>query len=387
MKTFRCSYCEHTVFFENDHCERCGLALGFVPNLMSMLAFDNTSAGSWRVRTRTADLPSAAQTRWKPCYNYASQQVCNWMLRADAPAQLCDSCRYTQIIPALDKPSNRVYWYVMERAKRRLLFSLMQLGLPIVSRADDPQAGLAFQFLEDIDDGEWHQAVVTGHQNGIITLNILEADDAQREARRAALREPYRTLLGHLRHEIGHFYWNQLVYRSQWLPFFRTLFGDERQNYALALQNYYQAGPLAPWQHRYITAYASAHPWEDWAETWAHYMHIADALDTAQHWRVSLAAEPDGAVALDAAGAAGALTSGSRVDGAARAFRDRLVQQWLPLSRFLNSMGRSLGQGDLYPFVMPPAVLDKLCFVDQVVRHAQALHHASAESAPGINPT
>ena len=360
MKTFSCTHCGQTVFFENTACVNCGSALGFVPELLRIVAFEVTAEGAWNARGM--DTPQA----WRPCHNYAAEQVCNWMVEAADTQALCRSCRYTSIIPALNKPENKAYWLNLEAAKRRLFYSLLELQLPIPDRLADPTNGLVFHFLEDADP---KKRVLTGHASGLITMNIAEADDAKREARRTELHEPYRTILGHFRHEIGHFYWDHLIARSNFLDAFRERFGDERADYGAALARHYAEGPAADWQANYISAYATMHPWEDWAECWAHYMHVADALNTAGHWGLSLGAQAVGRTrggrSSKAAPEAPAQLKGVDADG--QPFGQVLVNQWLPLARFLNSMGRSLGRGDFYPFVLPPPVLDKLVFIHDVV--------------------
>ena len=131
--------------------------------------------------------------------------------------------------------------------------------------------------------------MLTGHLNGVVTINVSEADDAERERRRAGLAEPYRTLLGHMRHEVGHYYWKRLVTGdADRLARFRELFGDDRDDYAAALTRHYQSGPPQDWQDRFVSAYASAHAWEDWAETWAHYLHMTDTIEIAATCGVSL---------------------------------------------------------------------------------------------------
>src|SRR5437868_9942335 len=122
---------------------------------------------------------------------------------------------------------------------------------------------------------------MTGHKDGIVTMKVEEADDVTRVRVRTQMREPYRTLLGHFRHETGHYYWDRLIANSDWLEPFRGLFGDERASYAEALDRHYQQGAPLDWQPQYVSAYATMHPWEDWAETWAHYLHMMDAVDTA----------------------------------------------------------------------------------------------------------
>jgi hypothetical protein len=261
------------------------------------------------------------------------------------------------VIPRLDAPENRRYWFRLESAKRRLIYTLDQLGLPIPGRGEDPQRGLAFRFLEDLRSDH---RVMTGHDAGLITLNIAEADDAERETIRIRLKEPYRTLLGHFRHEIGHFYWELLIAQGPDLTAFRTVFGDERTDYQTAMARYYQSAPPDDWSQSFISAYATMHPWEDWAETWAHYMHIVDSLGTARGWGVRFHRK------------AGTSEHWVDLDTAPGSFQEEIVQNWLPLSQFLNSMNRSLGQKDSYPFVLPDRVIQKLMFIHQVVQDARA---------------
>jgi hypothetical protein len=349
VRLFHCGQCGQRVFFDNVHCENCGSRLGFVPQEQAMVAFAVDGAGTW---TRLG----AAGPAMQPCANYTIEGVCNWMLPADEPHTQCISCRTTEIIPALGKPENRTYWLLLEQAKRRLFYTLIDLKLPAPSRAQDAANGLSFRFMEDMSPKE---RVLTGHDEGLITLNIAEADDAAREAMRTSMREPYRTLVGHFRHESGHYYWDRLVRDTAWIEEYRQLFGDERADYAEALSQHY-SNPLADWHLNFISSYASSHPWEDWAECWAHYLHMVDGLETAAAWGLRLdQAVPGGDPLLvrplpkDAA----------RVD-------ESLVQQWLPVSQFSNAMSRSLGLKDSYPFVVPGPVVGKLNFVHRVVSAA-----------------
>jgi hypothetical protein len=261
------------------------------------------------------------------------------------------------VIPDLSQPDAALLWGRVELAKRRLVSSLIGLGLPVRSRLDeDPQRGLAFDLLRPPPGGP---PVVTGHAEGVITLDVEEADDAHRESLRAALREPYRTLLGHLRHEIGHYYWWRLVGQTRWQAPFRTVFGDERQPYDAALEAHYQSGPPADWQDRHVSAYASAHPWEDWAETWAHYLHMVDTLDTASSFGFDARGAglryesftPDALYRPSLAGATEFLG---------------FVNSWIELTGVLNELSRSMGQPDLYPFVLSSAAVAKLQFVHLV---------------------
>ena len=191
----------------------------------------------WR---RHVALSPAAGGRggYRLCQNYKIEGICNWAVPADDDNPLCVSCRITRVIPNLADPAHRAAWYRLEVAKRRLLFTLIELGLPMANRIDDPERGLTFEFLADADPGG--APVLTGHADGVITVNIAEADDAERERRRTAMHEPYRTLLGHMRHESGHYYWDRLIAGTPELDEFRSLFGDERADYAASLSAHYE---------------------------------------------------------------------------------------------------------------------------------------------------
>jgi hypothetical protein len=207
----------------------------------------------------------------------------------------------------------------LELAKRRCIYTFLKLGLPIESGPRGNEAALRFRFLQDKENAP----VQTGHENGVITVNIAEADDDEREHRRLQLHEPYRTLVGHLRHESGHFYWDRLIANSPNLQRFREFFGDETGDYDAALQTYYKQGPPADWQSRTVTAYASSHPWEDWAETWAHYLHIMDTLETAANFGMSI--DPD-----NQANNGSAKNSPLKFDE--RMDFDTLLADWIPLT-------------------------------------------------------
>src|SRR5689334_7822508 len=265
MKVFRCDHCRQLVFFENVRCVHCGHALAFLPDLGVLGSLEPAGNDLWRT-----PIPRATGRAYRLCANYTGSNVCNWALPADDPDPLCPSCRLTRVIPDLGKPGRHEAWYKLEVAKRRLVYTLLALRLPVADKVADPERGLAFEFLAEPDDPAAAR-VLTGHANGVITVNVAEADDAERERRRVQMHEPYRTLLGHFRHESGHYYWDRLVNDSDRLDGFRALFGDERADYAEALRRHHAQGPPAGWPDRFVTAYASAHPWEDWAESWAHY--------------------------------------------------------------------------------------------------------------------
>lgn len=254
-----------------------------------------------------------------------------------------------------------VRWQIIERAKKRLIYSLLRLNLPLATRNEDNVHGLSFRFLSETLAPA---PVLTGHAAGIITIALAEADDAAREYRRTQLNEPYRTLLGHFRHETGHHYWDILVSQGPQLEAFRSLFGDERQGYDAALQHYYQHGAPMDWQARFISGYASAHPWEDFAETWAHYLHLVDTTEMAAAFGVRLKPKVD---------ERGELTA--RLDFDPYGLHDigALIDNWIPLASLINNLNRAVGQPDAYPFVLTPTVIDKLGFIQRLLREAGAV--------------
>jgi hypothetical protein len=349
VKIFSCSSCGQFVFFENVQCTRCGKTLAYLPESQVVSVMEPAGNGVWR-----ALAPAARRTRHRLCMNYTEQSACNWAVEESDPESLCRSCRLDRVIPDLRDAGTRAAWIELEQAKRRLLFTLMDLGLPLSGKEHDP-GGLAFVFLAD----EPGKKVVTGHSDGLITINVAEANPAFREKTRVALGEAYRTLLGHFRHEVGHYYWDRLVQGDpSRLSAFRRLFGDETADYQAAVQRHYEDGPAANWQTRFVSAYASMHPWEDWAETWAHYLHIVDTLQTAEGYGMAIRSK-----------AADAGVTGPRVDARHVDFEsiDALIEQWLPLTWALNSLNRSMGVADPYPFVLAAPALEKLRFVHDVV--------------------
>jgi hypothetical protein len=350
MKVFHCDHCDHLVFFENVQCVRCAHPLAYLPDLGVTGSLDPAEDGLWK-----SPLARAKGKRYRLCANYTTHNVCNWAVPSDDPNPLCRSCRLTRVIPDLAVTGNREAWYKLEVAKRRLLYTLMALELPIVSKAEQPETGLAFEFLADPPAGA--PAVLTGHANGLITLNVAEADDAEREKRRLQMREPYRTLLGHFRHEIGHYYWEVLIKDGRHLDRFRLLFGDERADYGQALQRYYDTGAPADWQSRFISAYATAHPWEDWAETWAHYLHMTDTLEIAVDCGISVRPTRRGEPVMKPKGEMVLTPS---------AF-DTWLADWYTLTYVLNNLNRGMGLADGYPFVISPPAVEKLRFVHEVV--------------------
>ncbi|MBC8130732.1 MAG: putative zinc-binding peptidase [Rhizobiaceae bacterium] len=351
MKLFSCTSCSQVVFFENVVCERCNHALGFEPQSMEMVAL-TSSDGIWEAAGSNG---GSGGERWKYCANY-DHGVCNWLVPGSASDTFCLACRHNLVVPDLSQPANAGLWQRMERAKRRLFYTLLALGLPLSTR-NEMAEGLGFAFLTD--DAGSDQHVMTGHDEGLITIALIEADDAEREKRRTAMGEPYRTLLGHFRHEVGHWYWDRLVRDGGITGTSRAVFGNDEVDYETSLQRHYANGPKPNWQDEYVSSYAGAHAWEDFAETWAHYFHIVDTLETGNAWGLSIQPHRDMSGFLSADLSLDVFANGTTIE--------QIASAWLPLSLSLNSFNRSLGQQDIYPFVLSEKVLRKLGFIHDLV--------------------
>lgn len=339
MKLFECQHCGQPLYFENTRCESCGHRLGYLAGPAKVTALE-PDGRVWR---------ALAEPRgsYRFCAN-AEHDACNWLVAADGDETRCPACRHNRVIPDLSVPENLLNWRKIEVAKHRLFYALLRLNLPLTAKPQDSN-GLAFDFLAEAGGGP----VMTGHAGGFITINLAEADDAERERRRHNMAEPYRTLLGHFRHEIAHYFWDKLIKDTPRLDACRKLFGDDRLDYQQALERHYAAGPPADWRDHYISAYASSHPWEDFAETWAHYLHMVDTLETANAF--GLRVQPRVTLGADLA---------AKMDfDPYRASIERIVDAWLPLTFAVNSINRSMGVPDLYPFVLSPAAVMKLAFV------------------------
>lgn len=380
-RAYQCQ-CGRPVFLGNSECLACHTPLGYVIESLGVVAlqpatFDGAEPDTWTVY---GDTDGKAYRR---CANLMTGSCCNWMVPAPRPSDdpsfnvnglavgFCLSCSVTRTIPDQTVEGNAMRWRKLEQAKRRLISQLLALGLPVVSRLADPVHGLAFDFLSTIPGGPH---VLTGHEMGVITLNAQEAEDAVRERIRAEMREPYRTLVGHFRHEIGHYYWDLLVLPTQWLEDFRAVFGDERVDYASALQTHYEQGPQPDWANHFVTGYASSHPWEDWAETWAHYLHMADTADTAMSFGVDASRAELSNDLFEPAD----LWQSEHPD--AMKFLD-FLNGWVRLTNVLNELSRSMGQPDYYPFVLPRAAVGKLQFVHQIITE-QRQRKVSPRPAP-----
>lgn len=414
-RNYHC-HCGQPVFFRNSKCLSCDTPLGYDCETGLLLPLmKGTQSGTWlewRAAAAPPDAPSdnsrppqlqdipgqqsagddaspaeaapapappaePGAPLYKRCLNLSTPASCNWLVPAGDPHDMCRACRLNRTIPDLTdpaEPDNGYLWGLVELAKRRLVSSLILLKLPVASRmSEDPERGLMFDFLRSPLNGPH---IMTGHNTGLITLNVDEADDAKREAVRKAMREPYRTLLGHFRHEVGHYYWDRLLAGTPWLEGFHKLFGDESLDYAASLQRNYEQGPAEDWPEHFVSAYASAHPWEDWAECWAHYLHMRDAIDTALSFglsvdRFDLEFTP---FTLDA------LYEPEHPDaGQFLAF----LNHWTRLTTMLNEMSRSMGQPDFYPFVLPREVVAKLHFIHLVVTSESWLQTAPPAQGQG----
>jgi len=349
MKNFQCQGCGQLLFFENTKCENCGRALGYLAESETISALEPDNA-DWRALADNGLYRYCANAEWG---------VCNWLIASSLPDLYCRACRHNRVVPDLTWEENVRRWRELENAKHRLFYGLMRLRLPLANREDDPEHGLMFAFLAD-DETTDEPKVLTGHENGLVTLALKEADSVVRVSTMKEMGETYRTLLGHFRHEVGHYFWDVLVRDAGRLEDFRALFGDEQADYREALQRHYQLGPVPQWQDRFISAYASAHPWEDFAETWSHYLHIVDTLDTAAAMGLRLAPREDPNLRARIA-----------FDPYTAKTIEPLVDSWLPLTIAVNNLNRSMGQPDLYPFVLSKSVMEKLRFIQNLIIAAQ----------------
>jgi hypothetical protein len=346
MKLFKCQNCQQVLYFENTTCEKCGHRLGYLPDVeqLSAVAPDGRN---WSVL-------ATPHLQYRFCVNW-EQNACNWMVDAEACEPYCRACRHNRTIADISNPENHRKWQRIEEAKRRLFYSLIKLKLPLPTPASGDPEPLVFDFLADPPSGP---KVMTGHNNGVITISLAEADDVTRASARASVGELYRTLLGHFRHEVGHYYWDKLVRDTAETEAFRAVFGDERVDYGEALSRYYERGAPAGWQKCFVSSYATMHPWEDWAETWAHYLHIVDTLEIAGAFGIRV--DPD--IVDDPT-----LETEISFDPYCAGSVTRLVDAWLPLTYAVNSLNRSMGQPDLYPFVIPPQVVEKMSYIHALV--------------------
>jgi len=365
MKLFDCPNCGHRLYFENAQCLSCS----------SLVLYDPDEA-----RFLLAGAGGVFQ-----CGN-ADECACNW--RAEPDHVFCRACALNQLIPDLSVDGNRQRWIRVEAAKKRAIYSLLAFGLAVTPKTGpDDETGLAFDFLADpIGSGPGGERILTGHDNGLITLNVAEADSPERERRRVEMGENYRTLLGHFRHELGHYYWDRLIRDDAGrLSAFRALFGDERADYEQALKTYYANGAPPDWQQHHISAYATSHPWEDWAETWAHHLHITDTLEMVHALNFPLGRlETVDAQALPRGDTGGDFQPApADPDPVPEPFA-KILARWLVLSEASNSINRCMGLPDLYPFVISDVTARKLTFVHDLLTGTQKERGTIREQAKAI---
>lgn len=350
MKLYSCDKCQSLLYFENTVCLNCKSALGFDAGRLSMLTLAPANEKEF------VDITSNTHA-WRYCDN-SVYAACNWIIPAAQTSGFCIACDLNRTIPSLDKVENLDRWRRIEIAKHRLVYSLLRLRLPVESKERGIETGFAFDFMADTNP---RKKVMTGHNSGIITLNIEEADEKQRVKHQLDLGEKYRTLLGHLRHETGHYYWELFFKNNQaGVLQFRKLFGDETAVYNKALEKYYKNGAPAGWNNNFISPYATAHPWEDWAETWAHFLHMMDTLETAYSFGI--------AVNPRKASDDQQMQANMSRDPYGIGNFDDIVHMWLPLTFAVNSLNRSMGHQDFYPFIISAAVLEKLRFIHEQVK-------------------
>ncbi|KPM49962.1 zinc-binding metallopeptidase family protein [Jiulongibacter sediminis] len=345
MRIFQCNHCYQPVFFENSYCGGCGHLLGYVDSVNEMFALSSYDS-SWSING----------TQYTYCKN-VEHGVCNWLVPEYKSSSYCTACNLNRTIPDLRIDENKELWAKLEQAKHRLIYSLQRLGLPVISKNND-LSGFCFDFLSSAVPDKNGNKPMTGHKSGEITIVLSEADSIQREQIRLSLEEPYRSLAGHFRHEIGHYYWPRLVLSDEHhLQRFRELFGDEKVDYSQSLKTYYQTGGLKNWQNSFISQYATAHPWEDWAETWAHYLHIINAMDTAYHF--GLKGDPHLANTEH--------MEIQSVDPYTNVSFQKIIEETVPLFFAINSLNRSMGIPDIYPFVISEPVKRKLEFIHEIL--------------------
>lgn len=343
MKVFECGHCHHAVFFENYACETCGHLSGFSSIGRRMLTFDPS---------QDKLLSDREHNEYKYCKN-REYDVCNWVIKKDDPREYCDACQLNRKIPNLSDKDNFEKWQNLEIAKHRLVYQLAKMGLDLPSKMEDPN-GLCFDFVAKQGDPN----LMTGHASGVITILLQEADSVWRERMRKKFLEPYRTLIGHLRHEVGHYFWDRLVFSdASTLAEFRSIFGNEELDYGDSLQQYYKVGAPVGWERSYISKYATAHPWEDWAETWAHYLHIMAMVETAYFFGVTVDDRLKGAD----------MRAKVTFDPYLESDFDNIIRTCVPLSLAVNSINRAMGLPDVYPFVIVPAVVEKLKFIHRLL--------------------
>jgi hypothetical protein len=347
MKLYTCSNCKSQIYFENNVCLNCGYTLGFEADALSLVTLVAVGQSIY------SDLQKKDQ-KFHFCKN-AEFSTCNWIIPQSNNSIFCKACNLNRIIPDLNNRGNLKLWKNIEVAKHRLVYSLLRLRLPVLKKNGDEETGIAFDFMADTSPKE---KIMTGHDSGVITLNIDEADEASRVKHKTDLGERYRTLLGHFRHEIGHYYWEVLIRNTEELAGYRKIFGSEENDYSEALEIYYKRGAPSNWSENFISPYATSHSWEDWAETWAHYLHLMDTLETAFSFGIRI--QPDTNADIRGIQASIKQNPYEMTD-----FK-QIMKYWLPLTFAVNSLSRGMGYADFYPFVISEPVVKKLQFIHEL---------------------
>ncbi|MEN8634431.1 putative zinc-binding metallopeptidase [Pseudoalteromonas distincta] len=376
MKTFKCNCTEQLIlFFESSHCLACGRTVGIDDEFDQVEPYEIDEQSGLFYKAEAPDI------FYKKCDNNAQYHVCNGMVNldtfipvADKDEVLCFSCRFNETVPDLSIIGHIPLWKKMETAKRRALYTLKSLSLPLNTIIQEPESGLSFDFITDRNVSDHfvspiigQDVVFTGHDCGHITINLAEADDVARSQAKIAMGERYRTLLGHFRHELGHYYFDQLIANSpKKHALCKQYFGDDELDYQQALDTHYKQGAPANWHETFISEYATMHPYEDWAETWAHYMHIIDTLETAKNFSITGSTtgnefELDEADELRLPQSAYYFNSQTSIEA--------ILDTWMEFSIILNSLNRSMGLADAYPFVLTQAVRTKLSFIHHAIHN------------------
>ncbi|KAA5539180.1 hypothetical protein FYK55_24995 [Roseiconus nitratireducens] len=326
MRNFDCR-CGAALFFHSEQCVRCKSATAMCANCRQVAAVDDLNDGTVQC--------SNCGTHMRFCGNRVQNAICNGGVRAESADALCRYCSLNQIVPDLSMPGNREKWLSIERAKHRVLYDVDRIGFPIITDAGDGRAILRFEFKSSTAE-----PVTTGHTSGLITMNIAEADSVQREQTRVQFGEPQRTLVGHFRHELGHYFWDVCVNPSR-LDEYRQLFGDERNpDYVTAQQQYYSGGPPDDWWTTYVSEYATMHSWEDFAETFNAYLDMIAIVGTSAHFhRLRVDADVDGGDF------------------------QQLLTAYQDIGIVANELNRDMGMLDLVPEVFTPPVVQKMRFV------------------------
>lgn len=338
MKIFQCGHCDYPLYFENIICENCNHLSGYRDSDRKMLTF---ALGASLLSDRE-------KIEYKFCKN-KEYEVCNWLVEKGDSNDYCNACQLNRTIPNLSNKKNFEKWKNLEIAKHRLIYQLQKIGLALPSKMSNDE-GLCFDFISRQNNPK----IMTGHYNGVITILLREADSVLREKMRKQFSESYRTLIGHLRHEVGHYFWDRLVaINKDVLAEFRVIFGNEQQNYSDALQKYYIEGAPQNWQESFISKYATSHAWEDWAETWAHYLHIMDMVETAHFFGLNV--EPMDMLKN--------MKTKISFDPYTVKDFDEIISKSVPLSFAVNSINRAMGISDVYPFVITPGVVNKMKFI------------------------